>query len=143
MLHVRRYQSRGLSRLAYDAGVSKSAVSRLLAGVGQPDFLVLYRVTEALSREAGFAIDLREVAVPEGCEYPTANPCALFGCRCLPPWAYGGDGSLRSGFQGVRPGEWTDDARPGPGPLPSRGSGSPVTLPPARLPEEKRTTIQI
>lgn len=108
MLHLPRYQTRGLSRLARDAGASKSAASRLLRGVGHPDYLLLYRVAEALSREAGFAIDPREVAVPDGCEYPTPRPCALFGCRCLPPWAYEGGGSLRPEFRGVRPGEWTD-----------------------------------
>lgn len=108
MLHVPRYQAKGLSRLAADAGVSKSAVSRLLRGVGQPDYLVLYRVAEAISREAGFRIDLREVAVPEGADYPTPHPCALFGCRCLPPWAFGAGGELLPRFRGVRPGEWTD-----------------------------------
>jgi transcriptional regulator with XRE-family HTH domain len=107
MAHVPRYSFRGVSRLARDAGVAKSAVSRLLRGKGQPSYLVVLRIADALSRAMGRPVDLRELAVDEGSHFPTAYPCDLFGCRCLPEWAFDGSGALKEEFRGVVPGKWT------------------------------------
>jgi len=108
--HVPRYQVQTTSRLASDAGVAKSAISRLLRGVGQPNYILMVKVAEAIGREIGRPFPLREIAVAEGSEYPTPFPCSLFGCRCLPPWAYDGDGALRPQFTNLVPGEWSSDA---------------------------------
>lgn len=110
MLHVPRFQHKGVSRLAADAGLSKWAVWRLMRASGHHDYAVLLRVADAIGRAAGRTFDLREIAVEVGCDYPTRHVCALFGCRCLPPWAYGPDGILLPAFEGVAPGEWTADS---------------------------------
>lgn len=112
MAHVPRYSFRGVSRLSRDAGVAKSAVSRLLRGKGQPSYLVVLRVGDALSRAMGRTVDLRELAVAAGCGFPTAYPCDLFGCRCLPEWAFDASGALKKEFRGVPPGKWTLNGAP-------------------------------
>lgn len=110
LIHVSRYQRSGVSRLAQDAGLSKWAVWRLMRGAGHHDYAVLLRVADAIGREIGRPLDLREIAVEVGSDYPTSYVCQIFGCRCLPPWAYGADGDLLPAFKGVKPGEWTADA---------------------------------
>lgn len=109
--HVARYQFRGTSRLAQDAGVAKSAVSRLRRGQGHPDYILLYRVAEAIGRQIGRPLDLREIAVEHGREFPTPFVCSIFGCRCLPSWAYHEDGSLDARYSHLVPGRWTCDDR--------------------------------
>lgn len=111
--HVPRYTVRGTSRLASDAGIAKSAVSRLRRGKGHPDYIVLYRVAEAIGRQIGRTLDLREIAVEEGDEYPTPFVCEIFGCRCLPPWAYGKDDTVRERFTDMVPGRWSGDENSG------------------------------
>ena len=108
-LHVPRYQIKTVSRLAKDAKVAKSAVSRLMRGEGEPSYMLVSRIADAISKEIGMPLDHREIAVPADAEYPTTCPCRLFGCTCLPDWAYDRDGNLRWQFWDVRPGEWTLD----------------------------------
>ena len=52
---------KGVSRLARAAGVSPSAVSRLINGKSNPSFLMVARLTTALERDFGFAIDPRDL----------------------------------------------------------------------------------
>jgi len=111
MIHIPRYSFRGMSRLARDANVSKSALSRLLHSQGEPEYSVIYKVTEALSRVRGTPLDLREVAVSIGDSYPTPCTCSLYGCRCLPPWAYTKTGTLRPDWIGIKPGTWTSNGQ--------------------------------
>ncbi len=108
MIHIPWYSFRGISRLACDADVAKSALWRLLQGPSNPSYHLLFQVAEALSRQMGQPLDLREVAVERGKPFPTKYPCSLFNCRCLPDWAYTPDDSLRPAWRGIRPGEWTN-----------------------------------
>ena len=80
-----------------------------MRGEGQPTYSVLYRVGEAISREIGRPLDLREIAVEAGSEFPTRYPCEIFACRCMPPSVYAADGTLRPGFRHLVPGKWTSE----------------------------------
>jgi transcriptional regulator with XRE-family HTH domain len=108
MAHTTRYSFKGLSRLASDCGVSKSAVCRLAAGQTAPSYALVLRVVGALERHLGRTLDPREVVREDG-EYPTKSTCALCGCRgCLPEEAYDEEGEIREEYRHVKPGEWTE-----------------------------------
>jgi transcriptional regulator with XRE-family HTH domain len=108
MVHTDRYAFKGMSRLALDAGISKSALSRFIRGERRPSYLLVTRVVGALERELGRTIDPREV-VTEEARYPTEFPCAVAGCSgCLPDWAYTEGDELKPEYRAVRPGSWTE-----------------------------------
>lgn len=107
MEHTTKYVIEGRARLARDAGVSKSAVSRLVRRECVPSTTLMLAVTRALEKQLGRPLDPRELISPNG-EYPTANVCELCGCPgCLPERAYNEDGSLKPGWEGVEPGTWS------------------------------------
>lgn len=113
MSHLTRYGFKSLARLARDAGVSRSAVSRLISGERNPSFLVVARITEALERELGHRIDPRELVAEYG-RFPTRYACDLIGgCRgCLPESATDEYGDTKRAFEGVRPGQWVTSRYP-------------------------------
>jgi len=51
MAHTTRYAFKGESRLASDAGVSKSAVCRLLSGKSSPSFVLVALLAQALQQQ--------------------------------------------------------------------------------------------
>lgn len=107
MLHTKRYSFRGFSRLVKDAGISESALSRLLDYHPNPSAYLVNRVTNALSKELGFQLDTQEVVAEDG-KYPTASACELCGCRgCLPPEAYDSEDRLKPEYRNVKPGSWS------------------------------------
>ena len=107
MAHTTRYAFKGESRLAVDAGVSKSAVSRLVTGQSSPSFVLVYRLTQALEKQLSKTIDPREMVSFDG-TYPTPSVCELAGCKgCLPTEAYDENNKLTPQYQGVKPGEWS------------------------------------
>ena len=84
LLHVNWYLFAPVARLARDAGVSHSALSRVLSGRAAPSFALAWKVTHALERRLGAALpggrlDPREVFSLDG-TYPTASVCELVGC---------------------------------------------------------------
>jgi transcriptional regulator with XRE-family HTH domain len=92
MAHTKRYSFKGRSRLARDCGVSKSAISRLMNGHSVPSFPVAMRVADALGRELGMEINIRQLFSEDGL-YPTAFICAWLNCRgCLPAQAIDDEG---------------------------------------------------
>ncbi len=106
MAHTSRYAFKGETRLAHDAGVSKSAVCRLLNGNSSPSCAPVVAGTKALEKRLGRPLDPRDLISFDGC-YPTASACELAGCRgCLPPEAYDEDNQLRPEFKDVKPGQW-------------------------------------
>lgn len=106
MAHTTRYAFQGETRLANDAGVSKSAVCRLLNGHSSPSFALVLAITRALEKRLGRPLDPRDLISLDGC-YPTASACELAGCRgCLPPEAYDRDDRLKPEYRDVRPGQW-------------------------------------
>lgn len=107
MIHVPRYSFQGQARLAADAGVSRSTISRLLRGRTSPSFRLARAVTAALEKHLGRPLDPRELLSPDG-SYPTPSGCDLTGCRgCFPDEAYDAEGNLRSEYEGLRPGDWS------------------------------------
>ena len=112
MAHTTRYAFKGESRLAADAGVSKSAVSRLLNGQSSPSFVLVSALTRALEPHLqgglkGKRLDPHELISVDG-TYPTSSACELAGCRgCLPIEAFADDGKLRPEFKEMKPGSWS------------------------------------
>ncbi len=107
MAHTTRYAFKGGTRLAADAGVSKSAVCRLLNGQSSPSFALVLAVTKALEKHLRRPLDPRDLISLDG-HYPTATACQLAGCKgCLPPEAYDENNVLKAEFKDVKPGEWT------------------------------------
>lgn len=112
MMHSDRFAFRGTSRLATDAGVSVSSLSRLIHGEINPSFRLVARLTEAVEQELGFRIDPRDLCA-EGGRFLTDSTCGLVGCRgCLPENARDEDGSLNPKFAGVEPGTWVTSRYP-------------------------------
>lgn len=93
MVHVNWYLFSPQARLARDAGVSRSAVSRLLAGRAAPTFILAWKVSKALERRLGGRLrsghlDPSELFSLDG-TYPTPDVCALVGCPgCHLPEAF-------------------------------------------------------
>jgi len=107
MAHTRRYAFKGETRLAADAGVSKSAVCRLLNGRSSPSYALVLAVTSALEKHLGHSIDPRDVISADG-RYPTASACELAGCKgCLPAEAYDENDQVKPQYRHLRPGQWT------------------------------------
>lgn len=107
MIHAPRYSFQGQARLACDAGVSRSTISRLLGGRINPSFRLAQAVTAALEKSLKCPLDPREVLSPDG-TYPTPSGCELAGCRgCMPEEAYDKEGRLRPEYRDLRPGDWS------------------------------------
>jgi len=107
MEHTTRYAFKGASRLAADAGVSKSFISRLLRGQTSPFFVHVVRLTQALEKALDRRLDPREFLSLDGI-YPTPSVCELVACGgCLPAEAFDGEGNLQPQFKGVKPGQWS------------------------------------
>lgn len=106
MAHTTRYAFKGETRLAEDAGVSKSAVSRLANGLSSPSFIVISAITRALEKQLKRRLDPRDIVSFDG-SYPTPSPCAVCGCSgCLPDEAYDENDTLKAEFRTVQPGHW-------------------------------------
>lgn len=107
MMHIPWYSVDGITRLAYDTGVAKSTISRLLSGKTRPSLALVWKVKEALERRWGRALDFSELFCVSG-SYRTASVCDLMQCRgCLPESFYESDGSLKPEFRHIRSGEWS------------------------------------
>ncbi|MGV3615154.1 MAG: helix-turn-helix domain-containing protein [Fimbriimonas sp.] len=112
MEHIPRYSFMGATRLARDAGVSKSAVSRLIRGETSPSFAIIARIATALEKECGVAIDPRQI-VSENGDWSVPFVCELMACGngCLPSWVYDRDDRIRPMHAHVLPGRWSGDPR--------------------------------
>jgi transcriptional regulator with XRE-family HTH domain len=107
MAHTTRYAFKGESRLAFDAGVSKSAVCRLVNGQSSPSFVLVVRLTQVLERQLGKALDPRDLISLDG-TYPTPSVCQLAGCYgCLPAQAFDEEDNLKTEFKDIKPGQWS------------------------------------
>ncbi len=94
MAHTTQYAFKGETRLATDAGVSKSAACRLLNGRSSPSFALVLAITKVLEKNLGRGLDPRDLISVDG-HYPTASACELAGCKgCLPAEAYGENRTL-------------------------------------------------
>lgn len=112
MAHTSRYAFKGVPRLARDAGISRTSLSRVIHGRMNPSARLAARIATALEKEIGRPIDPRELFAERG-EFPTRYTCDLVGCRgCLPDAATDEFGDLKSSFIGVEPGRWVTSRHP-------------------------------
>lgn len=112
MAHTKRYAFWGVTRLAKDAGVSASSVSRLIRGKMNPSFGMVARLVGPLEKELGFALDPRDLIASHG-EFPTRHCCTLVHCTgCLPENAYDEFGSKKAAFADIAPGRWVTSRYP-------------------------------
>lgn len=109
MAHTTRYCFRGDSRLAKDAGLSKSTISQLNRGLKNPLYITVSKIVKCLEVQLGRLLDFDDVISLNG-HYPTASVCELCGCPgCLPDSLYEADGSRKKEFEEVLSGLWTGD----------------------------------
>jgi transcriptional regulator with XRE-family HTH domain len=107
MQHVPWYSFKRQSRLAQDAGVSESSVSRLLRGKVDPSFYLMTAVSKALEARLKQKLDPRELVSYDG-KFPTPSVCELAGCKgCLPEEVYEMDDTLKPQFKDIKPGRWS------------------------------------
>lgn len=112
MAHSTRYAFHGVTRLAADARVSASSVSRLINGKMNPSFAMVARITTALERVMGYRIDPRDLVAELG-RFLTPHTCDLAGCQgCLPENASDEFGDIKPAFEGVKPGQWVTSRYP-------------------------------
>jgi len=112
MAHSDRFAFKGVTRLAKDAGVSPSSVSRLIHGKTNPSFLMVARLTRALESHFGFHIDPRDLVAESG-RFRNLFTCDLMGCPgCLPDNAWDEFGSIKSAYKDIKPGKWVTSRHP-------------------------------
>ena len=88
LVHVDAYLLTPVTSLARDAGVSHSALSRVLTGQAAPSFTLACKIARALERRLGARLpgghlDPSELFSLDG-TYPTPSVCDLAGCPDRP-----------------------------------------------------------
>lgn len=112
MAHLDRYAFNGVTRLAKDARVSASSVSRLINGKMNPSFRLVAKITTALEQQLGRRIDPRELVAEAG-RFATRFVCDLVGCTgCLPERAIDEFGNVKDEFKGLPAGTWVTSRYP-------------------------------
>jgi hypothetical protein len=112
LAHTSRYSFKAPSRLSQDAGVHPASVFRVLRGGGNPSFLTITRITEAIEKELGFRIDPRDL-IAEGGRFPTPFCCDVTrSSPSLPDNAFDEFGDLKPAFLGIEPGQWVTSRHP-------------------------------
>lgn len=112
MAHTPFYQFKGTGRIAADARLDSSTVSRLIHGKINPSFILVARITAALEQRLGFKIDPRDL-VSENGEFLTNYVCDLVACRgCLPENALDEFGDRKAAFINVQQGKWVTSRYP-------------------------------
>lgn len=112
MAHHDKFAFKGVARLAREAGVSRSSVSRLINGKSNPSFILVARLTTALERAYGFPIDPRDLIAEHG-DFIHRFCCDLTGCPgCLPENALDEFGDRKPTFHGIEPGRWISSRYP-------------------------------
>ena len=108
LLHVPYYTFEGTARLARDTGLAPSSISRIIRGKVSPSYVVVERVTKAISHRLGRRLDARELFTTDG-TYPTPSTCKLMDCSgCLPPEAWCEfTNTLRPRWKQQKPGDWS------------------------------------
>jgi len=105
--HVQAYYFEGPSKLAADAGVSRSALSRLVHGKSSPSYVVVCKVAAAIEKHLGHPIDPRDLVSIDG-QHPTKSVCDLCAVQVVSPPVP----SIRTAiccpaYRHLHPGKWT------------------------------------
>lgn len=112
MVHVSRYSFQGRARLAADAGVSRSTISRMINGQTSPSHALVQAVTDALAVHLKKPLVPRDLFSGDG-SYHERSGCRLSGCTgCLPETAFDGHGRRRVEWLNARPGDWSLSQNP-------------------------------
>jgi transcriptional regulator with XRE-family HTH domain len=112
MVHVDGYDTKGVARLALDAGVSRSEVSRLMRGITNPSYVIVERIHKAIERKARRRISIKEIVSERG-NYKTVYVCDLMKCKgCLPAYAFNRENERLEEFKHLKPGRWTGNVVP-------------------------------
>jgi len=112
MAHSTRYACHGVPRLAEDAGIHRTTLSRVMSGRMNPSARLVGRITTALEKALGRKLDPRELFA-ENALFPTPYVCDVVGCQgCLPEASTDEFGDLKASYQDVRPGEWITSRYP-------------------------------
>lgn len=107
--HTTRYAFKGQTRLARDAGISRSALTRLISGRVRSSYTIVHRVTSTLEKALNRKLDCRELVSEDGM-YPTQFVCELVGCPgCMPPQFYSPREDIQEAYASVKSGLWTGD----------------------------------
>ena len=107
MVHLSRYSFQGRARLAADAGVSRSTISRMINGQTSPSHALVQAVTDALAVHLKKPLVPRDLFSGDG-SYHERSGCRLSGCTgCLPEAAFDGHGRRRVEWLNARPGDWS------------------------------------
>ncbi|MEI7576404.1 MAG: hypothetical protein WCK51_05885 [Armatimonadota bacterium] len=121
MAHLNRYMFKGTTRLAEDARVNPSTISRVLNNQLNPSFALVARITAAIESEFGIQIDPRNLVAENG-DFLTPFTCDLMACKgCLPESPLDEFGDLKPAFTDVSKGKWVTSRYPK-GFIPGRNS---------------------
>jgi transcriptional regulator with XRE-family HTH domain len=92
--HMPDYWFNPTRRLAQEAGVSMTAIQRLIAGKSSPSYSLVWSIAKVLEKHLGKPINPMEIVSIDGA-YPTPSVHDLCGCKgCTPPRVYQGRESL-------------------------------------------------
>lgn len=112
MDHTTKYACQGVPRLAKDAGIHRTTLSRVIYGKINPSARTVGRIASALEKALGRPIDPRDLFAENG-EFPTRFTCDLVGCRgCLPDVSTDEFGDRKPSYRDVKPGEWVTSLFP-------------------------------
>ena len=107
MSHINYLSFEGQARLAREAGVSPSAISRLVRGETNPSFAHVLAILRVFEKHLGKRIDPRDILSIDG-NYPTPSVCELCCCKgCLPAQFYDDDEKIKAEYRNVKSGEWS------------------------------------
>ncbi len=112
MMHITRYSFDGSARLAEDAQVTRSSISRILSGKMNPSFVMVARITGAIEEQLGFQIDPRDL-ISEAGAFRTPYVCEALHCgNCLPDIAHDDSDRLSPQYKAILPGKWVTSESP-------------------------------
>ncbi len=110
MEHIQDYYIEGASHFAKDAGISRSALSRLMRGESSPSYALVCALTKALEQKLGHRIDPRELISVDG-TFLTPSICELVLCNgCLPDCLYDEEDNVKPEYRHIRSGQWSREA---------------------------------
>jgi transcriptional regulator with XRE-family HTH domain len=106
--HIDTFYFQGITKLAHEAGVSHSAISRICSGKSGASYPVVCAIADVLEKHLGKRIDPREIVSFNG-TYPTQSVCELCNCKgCLPREAWDEvTDEVKPEYKGIKTGAWS------------------------------------
>ena len=105
--HIPEYYFSPQKRLAKDAHLSCSTVSRIISGETVPSGMAMLAISAAIGHRLGKHIDPSELFSLDG-TYPTPFLCSLVDCAgCLPERICDAENRVRPEYRHIQPGKWS------------------------------------